>query len=453
MLQVISTYTAEKNTIQPCSTLKLNDLWKYNIKTNEWTWLNGDSVPGKSAVYGVQGLASASNSPGSRQWGSSWTDAIGNFWLFGGRTQNDYYYRNDLWKYDVRLNQLIWIKGDSVPGAASIYGTQGLAMAANKPGGRAKGITWADTLGNLWLFGGVATGGGMNDLWKYTIATNNWTWVTGDTISAALPVYGTKKVANIANRPGGRQLACSWIDKYGKLWLFGGNVHYRYNDITDLNDLWKFDPSTTEWTWMSGDTTKNPWGVYGVKGIGQPQNKPGGRSFGNNWIDNTGNFWLSGGDGLGSHFSAGLLNDVWKYMPLVDRWIWMSGDSLANSPSNFGALGVAAFTNDPGGRRDAMQWTDQTGNFWLFGGYSTYKAYNNDLWKYIPIVNPNLLVFSVFADQNRDGLKQPSEPFFHNASALIVKQSTGFSTNISSSTGTFAFPVDSGTYTIRPALP
>ena len=63
------------------STLKLNDLWKYNIRTNEWTWLSGDSMPGKSAVYGVQGLASASNSPGSRQWGSSWADAIGNFWL------------------------------------------------------------------------------------------------------------------------------------------------------------------------------------------------------------------------------------------------------------------------------------------------------------------------------------------------------------------------------------
>ena len=35
-------------------------------------------------------------------------------------------------------------------------------------------------------------------------------------------VYGTKGVASSSNAPGARQLAVSWTDNSGNLWLFGG---------------------------------------------------------------------------------------------------------------------------------------------------------------------------------------------------------------------------------------
>jgi hypothetical protein len=45
--------------------------------------------------------------------------------------------------------------------------------------------------------------------------------------------------------------------------MFGG-----YKSIaTVLNDLWKFDITTNEWTWMSGSSIPNQPGNYGVKGV------------------------------------------------------------------------------------------------------------------------------------------------------------------------------------------
>ncbi len=51
-----------------------------------------------------------------------------------------------------------------------------------------------------------------------------------------------------------------------------------------------------------------------------------------------------------------------------------------DEPGNYGALGVASPTNWPGPRNDAVNWTDSTGNLWLFGGNSVNDY--NDLWKY-----------------------------------------------------------------------
>ena len=61
---------------------RLNDLWKYS--NGQWTWISGTSQLNEPGIYGVQGMAAAANIPGSRQNALSWTDASGNFWLFGG---------------------------------------------------------------------------------------------------------------------------------------------------------------------------------------------------------------------------------------------------------------------------------------------------------------------------------------------------------------------------------
>src|SRR5438045_8576601 len=67
----------------------------------------------------------------------------------------------------------------------------------------------------------------------------------------------------------------------------------------------------------------------------------------------------------------------------------MSGTNRNDNVSvaaNYGAKGVAAASNVPGGRGDAVSWTDAGGNLWLFGGYSWDSTNNigplNDLWKF-----------------------------------------------------------------------
>lgn len=70
------------------------------------------------------------------------------------------------------LNCWTWMSGDSTANHTGIYGTKGVANAANMPGTRSAAASWIDSLGNLWLFGGQGRDsagmmGRLNDLWKY----------------------------------------------------------------------------------------------------------------------------------------------------------------------------------------------------------------------------------------------------------------------------------------------
>ena len=58
-------------------------------------------MSGNAGVYGTQGIASVSNTPGARSDAVSWTDNAGDLWLFGGRQQdsNGDGMLNDLWRY------------------------------------------------------------------------------------------------------------------------------------------------------------------------------------------------------------------------------------------------------------------------------------------------------------------------------------------------------------------
>jgi hypothetical protein len=71
-------------------------------------------------------------------------------------------------------------------------------------------------------------------------------------------------------------------------------------------------------------------------------------------------------------------------------------DSLVGGcvqPGTYGKLGVAAASNIPGGRSEASTWTDESGHFWLFGGYGaaaaavTDGAELNDFWEFNPSTN------------------------------------------------------------------
>jgi N-acetylneuraminic acid mutarotase len=80
----------------------LNDWWKYNASTNQWTWVSGSNEPGATSVYGSLGVFASSNQPGSRKDVIGWSDATGNLWMFGGYgpdVSGNSGYLNDLWKF------------------------------------------------------------------------------------------------------------------------------------------------------------------------------------------------------------------------------------------------------------------------------------------------------------------------------------------------------------------
>jgi N-acetylneuraminic acid mutarotase len=371
---------------------RLNDLWRYNIVTNEWTWMKGDNSRNKPGVYGSQGTADAANKPGGRQYSVSWTDASGNFWLFGGQgnAASGAGRLNDLWKYDIVTNEWTWMKGNNSIDQLAVYGIQGVADAANKPGSREYSVSWADASGNLWLFGGfgwdeLGSSGVLSDLWKYNIATNEWTWMKGDNIPYQPGVYGTQGIADAANNPGSRQRHKSWTDASGNLWLFGGNGTDGSGFSGYLNDLWKYNTVTNEWTWMKGDNSTNQYGVYGTQGIADAANNPGGRDRSVVWTDGSGNLWLFGGVGYDLSGFSGSFNALWKYNTVTNQWTWAKGDNSRNQFGVYGIQGTADVANKPGSRSYSSGWMDGSGNLWLFGG-SGYDASGlsgrlNDVWK------------------------------------------------------------------------
>jgi N-acetylneuraminic acid mutarotase len=362
----------------------LNDIWQFDPITNEWAWMGGSKVVGSKCVvpfapnplqlcgqagtYGTLGIAAAADTPGSRNLAATWVDRGSHLWLFGGfgfDSNGTYGSLNDLWEFDPSTNLWTWMGGNSVIGPdctrvvggsgsrpfcgyRGVYGTLGTAAASNGPGSRSDAASWTDTSGNFWLFGGSgfdASGndGALNDLWKFNPLDNKWTWMAGNAtvplftgmLCQGFPpcatgqpgVYGAIGVPSATNTPGGRIDPSSWTDRSGHLWLLGGGGFDANDTYGALNDLWAFDPSIGQWTWMGGSSTLpctsskflgllcGQPGLYGALDTPASTNSPGGRLSSSSWADNNGNFWLFGGLGYDADATQGYLNDLWMYQP------------------------------------------------------------------------------------------------------------------------------------------
>ena len=345
------------------------------VTCNPWTWVSGSNT-NFDGEYGIKGVPDTANVPSGREYAVSWPDTNDNLWLFGGfgyDNNNDSGVFNDLWKFDSTSGNWIWISGSQFVNEVGVYGTRGVASAANVPGARQGSVTWTDSSGNLWLFGGDKNSSLYNDLWKFD--GSNWAWISGSNTTGQKGTYGSQGVASISNVPGARGRTVSWIDVNNKLWLFGGYGKDSAGVTGSLNDLWKFDPVTTAWTWVSGSDVVNQVGVYGTKGVADAANVPGARSAAVAWADSLGNFWLFGGS---------FRNDLWKFDGT--SWTWISGSDQLSQKGNYGTIGVAASSNMPGGRSDAVSWVDADNNLWLYGGHgfgvSTASYFLGDLWKF-----------------------------------------------------------------------
>jgi hypothetical protein len=197
-------------------------------------------------------------------------------------------------------NEWTWAGGAAPSTPQGVYGTLRTPSLSNHPGSREWAMTWTDSKGNLWLFGGEGDdsisfigGGLLNDLWEYNPSTGEWAWMAGSNMLPACTassacgasgVYGTMGTPSNSNIPGGRSSALVWTDHSGNFWLFGGYGVDASGNAGSLNDLWEFNPTTYEWTWVSGGNVLpscstvggcGPSGVYGVQGTAAPVNAPG----------------------------------------------------------------------------------------------------------------------------------------------------------------------------------
>src|SRR5205085_762955 len=107
----------------------LNDLWKYDPTAGEWVWMNGTDSLYNIGTWGSSCTFSSSNIPSGRyETRACWTDACGNFWMFGGHDIQGAD-QNNLWYYNPALNQWGWA-GDMT--SVTVYGTKGVSFATNQ---------------------------------------------------------------------------------------------------------------------------------------------------------------------------------------------------------------------------------------------------------------------------------------------------------------------------------
>ena len=364
--------------------------------------MNGFNGGNSLGHYSVMGVPSSINSPPNLYETCEWTDQQGNFWIYGGiaaDSAGNGSAPTALWKFDPMSNEWTWMKGSGIISRPDTfhYGTRGIADVVNSPGPRVFGAcTWVDMNNNLWLYGGVGNyydslgnhhGGELADLWKYDISINQWTWVSGtpeDSLSANC--YCQSATLNL---PGSREeFNTSWVDNQNNLWLFGGRGNGSFGNDGDMSDMWKYDISQDTWTLINGSISINQPSVYGVLGVSDPLNNPGGRWSYCKWKDLQGNFWLFGGLSAKGNTVYLPFDDVWKYDVTSNEWAWMSGSQGVGQSVTYGTQCVKSPVITPGMRwKNRSCWVDGCGKFWTYGGMAQYFSKYSDLWRYDPLDN------------------------------------------------------------------
>jgi len=327
---------------------ELNDMWKFTISTNQWSFIGGASNPGGSATYNGETLAS-NQWPTGRDGAAGWYDSTDDlFLLFGGNSGS--YMGNDMWAWnftDFNLRTPCCC-GPICGNHSAVYPPN----AVNGPGARAYSTAWLDNRGNAILFGGQGFDvngklGLLNDIWSYKISTAIWTFIGGN-MTANAPSFTSGKY----QWPSSRDSSSGWFNPNdGSYWLFGGYANGA------LADMWKI-------------INLCPCPCCNLTFVPKPNavsNWPSARYGSSPWSDSTGNNRFL----FGGYDDTGFLNDL---------WMWNG------TTPGFNQLSSGATSGWPGPRYYGTGWTDGSSNFYLFSGYGTYSSESgelNDMWKLV----------------------------------------------------------------------
>ena len=219
-----------------------------------------------------------------------------------------------------------------------------------EPGGRRGAAIWQldDSVYLLGGYGVSHTGalGDLSDLWKYQ--GSQWTYMGGTNGVSSLPNVNEPSALQW---PSARRQACTWEDKQGILFLFGGFGVSASGAKGDLADMWMYRKALSRWEPMA-------------LSVG-----PSARSDASCWSHGD-SFYLFGGFG-----SDGFYNDMWMFNTLTLRWTRIGGQEGPNQPGVTQSI--------PSNRYGAASFVKKDGAH-ILGGYSSAflptAGYMNDHW-------------------------------------------------------------------------
>jgi hypothetical protein len=120
----------------------------------------------------------------------------------------------------------------------------------------------------------------MSDVWKYDIRNRMWTWIGGHNTTSTLTTYGTFGVESPLNRLGFRHSSQYFFHSpSSSLVVIGGQ------SPSILGDIWRFNFTSEQWTWVDGSIAWNFWSKPGTKNVEAASNVMGSRYGGFAFVD------------------------------------------------------------------------------------------------------------------------------------------------------------------------
>jgi Galactose oxidase, central domain/Bacterial Ig domain len=348
-----------------------------SFSQNKWTWMSGylvsDAVwinprpqPSPLSVRGTPWVLDSTAKPSVREHCAGGITNNNEIYVYGGASL-EYEFSSDFWVYDISQQKWAFISDLDWKAVLDTIGKESITA---HPGGRNRMASTVDKNGNIWFFGGLYKNkinnqiSAMSDLWRYNPKTKKWTYF-GDN-------------GGSSNKPNARYRARAWMDESNNFWMYAGAID---DDNTfSYNDLWKYNTTTNEWTFISGNKNSYyckdcPNGVYpATAGTGGTQYFPRARSDYAYWKDNTGNIWIYGGY-VESH-GADEYGDLWKFNPTTYAWTLISGNDTFNPPKT---------ATNPGSRNAPYCWVGNDNKLYMSGGQRRYWNFLRDTWR----VNPS----------------------------------------------------------------
>jgi N-acetylneuraminic acid mutarotase/PKD repeat protein len=334
----------------------------------------------------------------------SWT-YNNKLYLFGGLSNKFFTWNgdfadsllSDIWEFDLSTKKWRWIKGSNSFHQNGVYGTQGTAATGNTPGARSDALFWQAN-DKFYLFGGRGRAengsiGCLNDLWEFDPATNNWRWLKGSKLVNQFSTFGTMGTAGANNTPGGRVEGTCWTLN-NKLYTFLGRGIEPGNSFANpqlLHELWVYDITTNNWTWLKGNNSSQDYLVdnyanFGVKGVASAATRPN-VSYNPTGSVVDGKLYLFGGRTSYQYTGCtncydGTYNNLWSYDPATNYWTWVEGGRNNPVTTSYPDTPVAPAIIWPGTKNNCssnLSWT-YGNSFYIFGG-NNYGS-NNEVWRY-----------------------------------------------------------------------
>ncbi|MES2594244.1 MAG: immunoglobulin domain-containing protein [Verrucomicrobiota bacterium] len=235
---------------------KQGALWRWSGADGRWQMVQAPLPLGSAGEPGVLGVSSPQSRPRGRQGATTWLQANGELWMYGGRVPNpatgSFFSLVDLWCFQPATQQWTWMAGRTLlPSEGPDWRSDGILQPASDA---AFCPCWVDHTGRLWMH--ELTSSGQQRMWTFDLVSKSWSMPYSQAWDGVIPGHsGTSRETGppeTGTSPGKRSKnALCWTDAQGNLMLFGGFDSgvgaAGYNRYPDFY-IWRFNIQQNAWT-------------------------------------------------------------------------------------------------------------------------------------------------------------------------------------------------------------